>query len=87
VGELVGEDSEPINEEHELWIRDPVECICELIGNPAFHEYMGYAPEKAYVDKYGRNQRYDEMWTGDWWWTTQVSGVCDLLKPNLHSYL
>ena len=83
----MGKDGEPIIEEHELWIHDPVECIRELIGNPAFCEYMGYAPEKAYADKYGRNRRYDEMWTGDWWWTTQVSGVRDLLKLNLHSYL
>jgi hypothetical protein len=55
VGELVGKDGEPIIEEHELWICNPVECIRELIGNPAFQEYMKYAPEKAYTDKYGWN--------------------------------
>ena len=36
VGELLGEDNAPIIEEHELWIRDPIECVRELIGNPAF---------------------------------------------------
>ncbi|KAI6016622.1 hypothetical protein BKA83DRAFT_4473351 [Pisolithus microcarpus] len=41
----------------ELWVRDPVACIRELIGNPAFHGEIAYAPEK--------------MWTGDWWWETQ----------------
>ncbi|KIM76445.1 hypothetical protein PILCRDRAFT_43985, partial [Piloderma croceum F 1598] len=60
-GELLDEDDKPIIEEHELWIRDPVECIRELIGNPAFCEYMAYAPEKTYSDKDGQNQRYDEM--------------------------
>jgi Plavaka transposase len=46
VGELLGEDGEPIIEDHELWIRNPVECVRELIGNPAFREYMVYAPER-----------------------------------------
>jgi hypothetical protein len=82
-GELLDEDDKPIVEEHELWLRDPVECIRELIGNPAFREYMAYAPEKTYTDKYGRNRRYDEMWTGDWWWTTQVSQVHYFVKLNL----
>lgn len=72
VGELLDENDQPIIEEHELWIRDPVECIRELIGNPAFREYMSYVPEKVFADKHGRNRRYDEMWTGDWWWKTQV---------------
>ena len=71
-GELLGEDNKPIIEEHELWIRDPVECVRELIRNPAFRECMAYAPEKTYADKHGRNRQYDEMWTGDWWWETQV---------------
>ena len=72
-GELLGRDNEPIVEEHELWIRDPVECLRNLIGNPSFREHMAYAPEKVYTDKEGRNRQYDEMWTGDWWWETQVS--------------
>ena len=55
MGELLDENSEPVVDEHELWIRDPVECICELIGNPAFREYMAYTPEKTYTDKHGQN--------------------------------
>jgi hypothetical protein len=81
VGELLDENDQPIIEEHELWIRNPVECISELIGNPAFRDYTAYAPEKTYSDKYGRNRRYDEMWTGDWWWTTQVSEVPTSTQP------
>lgn len=57
----------------ELWRRDPVACVRELIGNPAFRTELAYAPEKAYADRHGRTRRYDEMWTGDWWWETQVS--------------
>jgi hypothetical protein len=29
-----------LTEEVELWRRDPVECIKELIGNPAFQKHM-----------------------------------------------
>ncbi|EKM50595.1 uncharacterized protein PHACADRAFT_66817, partial [Phanerochaete carnosa HHB-10118-sp] len=28
----------------ELWKRDPVECIKELIGNPTFKKHMRYTP-------------------------------------------
>ncbi|KAG8986685.1 hypothetical protein FRB94_002607 [Tulasnella sp. JGI-2019a] len=28
----------------ELWMRDPVECVKELMGNPVFAESMAYGP-------------------------------------------
>ena len=34
-GDLVGEDGAVKQETVELWRRDPVECMEELIGNPA----------------------------------------------------
>ncbi|TDL30148.1 Zn-finger domain-containing protein [Rickenella mellea] len=59
-------------EEVELWRRDPVECVRELIGNPAFRDGMAYAPEKAFTsDNPDGDRIYDEMWTGNWWWKTQ----------------
>ncbi|KAN0091040.1 hypothetical protein V8E55_004606 [Tylopilus felleus] len=42
-----------------------------IIGNRDFHGDIAYAPEKVYSDDEGRTRRYDEMWTGDWWWETQ----------------
>jgi hypothetical protein len=24
------------------------------------------------MDREGKERRYDEMWTGEWWWKTQV---------------
>ncbi|KDR74234.1 hypothetical protein GALMADRAFT_70686, partial [Galerina marginata CBS 339.88] len=54
-----------------LWRRDPVECVKELLGNPALRESMKYAPERHFEDEAGTNRIYDEMWTGDWWWDTQ----------------
>ncbi|EPQ50928.1 hypothetical protein GLOTRDRAFT_133665 [Gloeophyllum trabeum ATCC 11539] len=64
-------NGEPMHEEVELWYRDPVECVRELVGNPAFEGKQAYAPERVYVDPQGQNRMYDEMWTGDWWWETQ----------------
>lgn len=66
-------DKDPNAEELELWLRDPVACICELIGNPSFQGKIAYAHEKVHLDCQGRTRRYDEMWTGNWWWRTQVS--------------
>ena len=60
----------------EIWYRDPVECIKFLMGNPAFKEFMAYAPERVYCDNKGNDHIYDETWTADWWWKTQVRKLC-----------
>ena len=60
----------------ELWRRDPVECVRELIGNPAFQNGMRYAPERVYADEDGKTRVYKEMWSGDWWWDMQVCPSC-----------
>jgi hypothetical protein len=73
-GDQVGDDGRTLVEDLELWRRDPVECVSELIGNPAFKEYISYVPEHVFTDDTGQERIYDEMWTGDWWWETQVSG-------------
>ena len=61
----MGEDGAMKWEMVELWRRDPVECVEELIGNPALRDMMAYAPEHAYADSKGDNRIYDELWTGD----------------------
>ena len=66
------ENGDPIVEEVELWRRNPVECVHELIGNPAFKDGMKYAPEQHYEDDELKNRVYSEMATGDWWWETQA---------------
>jgi hypothetical protein len=71
------------SEELELWMRDPVTCIQELIGNPTFNGSMAYAPEKVYVDQNGQERRYDEIWSGDWWWKTQVRRLFPW--PQIHT--
>jgi hypothetical protein len=72
-GNQLTDEGEPVPSERlELWRRDPVECLKELMGNPMFKDSLEYAPQKHFMDKEGTNRVYDEMWTGDWWWNTQV---------------
>jgi hypothetical protein len=74
VGDRLDENDEMMSEDLELWRRDPVECIKELISNPAFKDHMAYAPERVYSSQDGdeRSQILDEMWTASWWWKIQV---------------
>ncbi|KAG1720164.1 uncharacterized protein EDB91DRAFT_1240430 [Suillus paluster] len=55
-GDRVGGDQKSLTEQHELWRRDPVRCVCDLIGNPAFKDYLSYVPEKVYADAQGKMQ-------------------------------
>ncbi|KIP01147.1 hypothetical protein PHLGIDRAFT_46146, partial [Phlebiopsis gigantea 11061_1 CR5-6] len=60
-GDVAGEDGKPLTEQLEVWRRDPVECIRELIGNPTFREAMAYAPEHVFLDEEGEERCIDEM--------------------------
>ncbi len=75
-GDKIDANGKPAVEDLELWRRDPIECVQELMGNPAFRELLAYAPEQAFRDENGTNRIFDQMWTGDWWWETQVSYLC-----------
>lgn len=55
-GDIVAEDGTLRHEQLELWRRDPVECVRELMGNPAFRDVMSYVPERAYTDASGENR-------------------------------
>jgi hypothetical protein len=71
-GDQLDEDGNPMTEQLELWHRDPIECVKALIGNPAFKDFISYVPERVYADDEGKVRVFDEMWTGTWWWDTQV---------------
>lgn len=72
-GDHVDEDGKVMVEKLELWRRDPVECVRELMENPSFQGHMAYAPERVYKDNEGKVRIYDEMWTANWWWDLQVN--------------
>ena len=80
-GDQTDVDGNYVTQEVELWRRDPVECIRELIGNPLFRDKLRYEPQLKFLDEEGKVRVYDEMWTGDWWWNTQVS--IDVRRHNV----
>ena len=57
-GDVLGEDGKVLTKRLEIWRRDPIECIRELIGNPAYQEAMAYAPERVYLDVDGNERWY-----------------------------
>ncbi|KAI0694129.1 hypothetical protein BC835DRAFT_1415509 [Cytidiella melzeri] len=71
-GDEPGADGETLSEELEMWFRDPMKCIRELLGNPLFRDKMIFAPEKLSEDVDGKEDVQNEMNMGDWWWQTQL---------------
>ncbi|KAJ6470800.1 hypothetical protein C8R47DRAFT_988514, partial [Mycena vitilis] len=73
VGGLTDENNDFKTEMAELWFRDPVESVKELIGNPAFKHAIDYAPTRLYDDPSGKegSEVINEMSTARWWWRIQ----------------
>ena len=53
-------------------MRDVLECVRELLGDPDLGPHMVFEPVKVYADAEGKVRLYSEQWTGDWWWGVQV---------------
>ncbi|KAJ7447660.1 hypothetical protein FB451DRAFT_1535820, partial [Mycena latifolia] len=70
-GDLKDDDNKDIVETLELWYRDPVGCIRELMGNPVFRDVMQYAPQRVFEDMEAKSEVINEMWTAAWWWKLQ----------------
>jgi hypothetical protein len=70
-GDELDAENKPRKETVELWHRDPVECVRELLGNPSFTN-QGYAAVRMFKNEDYTNREYSEMWTADWWWNIQV---------------
>lgn len=78
IGDVQNEAGVPQKIHVELWKRNPVEVVREIIGNPALKGHMSYTPVKIFTDESQQEQIFNEMNTGNWWWKTQVSS-----QPNL----
>ena len=79
-GDVLDENGQRLMEDCELWFRDPVKCVSELLANPAFIDFISYAPERVYSDNEGRERIFDEIWTANWWWEMQVSTTSAVVK-------
>ncbi|KIM63100.1 hypothetical protein SCLCIDRAFT_24484 [Scleroderma citrinum Foug A] len=72
-GDILGTDGKPLTKEVELWMHNPLDCICKLMANLSFVDVISYEPQKVFEDEAGQERWFDKMWTGDWWWEIQVS--------------
>ena len=68
-GNVIGPDGQPLTEEADLWRRQAVECVADLMGNPAFRNFIAYEPVK--IMRNGQRY-YSEMNSGEWWYEVQV---------------
>lgn len=60
-------------EDVEIWMRDPVDSIAELLGNPIFSSHLRFRPQRLFRHTENTSERmYGEAWLGDWWWSLQV---------------
>ncbi|KAI9454588.1 hypothetical protein BJY52DRAFT_1205245 [Lactarius psammicola] len=63
-----------IGGEHlQFYYRDTIPSIQALFGNPEFAHELVFAPERHYADAERTCRVYNEMHTGDWWWSVQAS--------------
>lgn len=61
-----------LKEEVEIWVRDIVEVVKELIGNASYGEKLVFVPQRVEINGNPTKQKIDEMWTGNWWMRIQV---------------
>jgi hypothetical protein len=53
--------------------RDPLEAVKALLGDPTLAKDIVYKPRHIFAqDEEGKRRVYNEMWSGDWWWSLQV---------------
>jgi hypothetical protein len=72
-GDKLDGEGRPLVEHMELWRRNILDCVRDLIGNPAFRDVMAYAPHRAFRELEALRQIFDQAWTAEWWWDMQVS--------------
>lgn len=71
-GDQLGPDGKVLTEDLEIWARNPVDCVQEILGNPSFADEVAYAPRREFMDEEMKKRVYTEMATADWWWKVQV---------------
>jgi hypothetical protein len=76
-GDVEDEHGHIATQDLELWMRNPLDCVKELMVNPAFKDHLVYEPIRVWQDTARDSRLYGEMWTGDWWWDTLV---CELVS-------
>jgi hypothetical protein len=57
--------------EHEIWYRDPRLLFKNMLANPEFQDFFDYAPLRQF-DAHG-DRKYENLMSGDWAWNQAVS--------------
>ena len=52
--------------------REIVPCLRALYGDPEFRHDLIFSPERHFTNEERTHRIYNEMHTGDWWWSVQV---------------
>lgn len=52
--------------------REIVPSLRALYGDPEFQHNLIFSPEQHFTNEEQMHRIYNEMHTGDWWWSIQV---------------
>jgi hypothetical protein len=68
----MGNSSHPqwMSDKHEVFYRDPLLVLKEMLANPDFKDGFDYVPQRVF-DETG-SRRYEHMMEGDWSWEQAV---------------
>lgn len=73
-----------MEDEHEVWFRDPRELLRNLLSNSDFDGEFDYTPFQEYDDR--GNHRYQDFMSGNWAWRHAVCILHSCLNSNHESY-
>ena len=75
-GTRVDENGRRMSEVLDLWARDPVCVVADLVSDPHFDGKSSYAPTQAVFERDGPDapeiQFFEDIPTGEWMWRVQV---------------
>ncbi|KAG8747275.1 hypothetical protein FRC12_014116 [Ceratobasidium sp. 428] len=67
-GTIKDANGKNLTEDIEIWVRDIIDVIQELIGNTTYGKKLVFVPQRVEVNG---TRKIDEMWTADWWMRIQ----------------
>ena len=71
--------------EFDVWFRDPLALVHNLLSNPDFNKEFDFAPLQEY--DYDGNHRFQDFMSGDWAWKQAVSHSYHISLPVLLSFI
>lgn len=72
-----------MTDEHEIWFRDPVTLLENLLANPDFKDEFDYVPYQEHAAD--GSHRFRDFMSGNWSWR-QAVGYYNIHRPLIHIY-